>query len=166
MESRLNLFIESDEEQLALEPMNSFRRRMVHNLATAYALQTESRGDGPERHVFLIKTPDSAVPAERPQPPARERDEAPRPARGRERERDPERDEPRERGPGRALDYGSQTFPVNPGRSGVRMALKRDGSIELYQERDKSQVVSERLVTAREIRVRDGKILQPGDPEW
>ncbi|HEX7928656.1 MAG TPA: R3H domain-containing nucleic acid-binding protein, partial [bacterium] len=30
MESRLNLFVESEERELALEPMNSFKRRIVH----------------------------------------------------------------------------------------------------------------------------------------
>ncbi|HUJ77095.1 MAG TPA: hypothetical protein VL359_19675, partial [bacterium] len=67
---------------------------------------------------------------------------------------------------GKAWDYGSQVFPVDPGTNGVRIALKRDGSIELYQERDRSHVVAERLVTSRQFRVRQGKIVQPGEPGW
>jgi hypothetical protein len=63
-------------------------------------------------------------------------------------------------------DFGAQTFPVNPGEHGVRIALKADGSVELWSESDRHRIVDERLVTSRQIRVRHGKIVTPEDPDW
>ncbi len=251
MEERLQQFIESDEKDLALEPMNSFKRRLVHNLAKTFRIQTESRGEDRDRYVYLIRTADSIVPEEssvaavladshaaesvvsgsapRPErasraPAGRERAGEGRPHRepvgreqggreqggreqgGRDTEivdtespasespeaagpparsshRDAGRPGPREGGRegfrdrgrrdsygegggGRAVDYGSQTFPVQPGEQGVHIALKRDGSIEIFREEDRNQVLTERLVTSRLIRVRGGKIVQPGEPGW
>ena len=168
----------SDEQNMALEPMNSFKRRIVHNVAKEYQIETESRGEDRERHVFLIRTTTSATPAEAPrrQPgeapfhaPRREPDEAP-PSRAPRRERDFDRERSEDStdlpGSSRLWDFGSQTFPINPGEHGVHIAIKRDGSIEIFQEKDRNHVVAERLVTARQFRVRKGKIVQPGEPGW
>jgi hypothetical protein len=38
--------------------------------------------------------------------------------------------------------------------------------VELYREEEKSYMVSDRVVTTRQFRIRDGKILQPGEPGW
>ena len=42
-------FIQSDESQLQMEPMNSYRRRMVHKIGTEYKLSSESTGEGDSR---------------------------------------------------------------------------------------------------------------------
>jgi hypothetical protein len=178
MHHRLQQFLASDEQNMALEPMNSFKRRIVHNLAKEYQIETESRGEDRERHVFLIRTTTSATPAQAPrrqpgEPPPRapyqDSDEAP-PSRAPARDRPGERERPEEAGgtPGssHAWDFGSQTFPINPGKNGVHIAVKRDGSIEIFQEKDRNHVVADRVVTARQIRVRKGKIVQPGEPGW
>jgi hypothetical protein len=189
MHHRLQQFLASDEQNLTLEPMNSFKRRIVHNLAKEYQIETESRGEDRERHVFLVRTTVSATPAEAPrhQPgeappraPHREPSEAPPRAHHREpreapplapeQERTGERERPDDAtdypSSSRAWDFGSQTFPINPGEHGVHIAIKRDGSIEIFQEKDRNHVVAERLVTARQFRVRKGKIIQPGEPGW
>ena len=49
-------FIKSEETLLQFEPMNSFRRRMVHKIGTKYKLTSESTGEGTNRSVSLKKT--------------------------------------------------------------------------------------------------------------
>ena len=55
-------FIKSEETQLQLEPMNSFRRRMVHKIGTRYKLTSESTGEGINRSVSLRKTEQTEIP--------------------------------------------------------------------------------------------------------
>ena len=42
--------------------MNSFRRRMVHKIGTKYKLTSESKGEGINRSVSLIKTEQTKIP--------------------------------------------------------------------------------------------------------
>ena len=55
-------FIQSDESQLQMEPMNSYRRRIVHKIGTEYKLSSESTGEGDSRSVRLSKTATTAIP--------------------------------------------------------------------------------------------------------
>ena len=55
-------FIKSEETQLQLEPMNSFRRRMVHKIGTKFKLTSESTGEGINRSVSLRKTELTEIP--------------------------------------------------------------------------------------------------------
>ena len=55
-------FIKSEETQLQLEPMNSFRRRMVHKIGTKFKLTSESTGEGMNRSVSLRKTELTEIP--------------------------------------------------------------------------------------------------------
>ena len=55
-------FIKSDETFLQMEPMNAYRRRMVHKIGADYKLSSESTGDGENRSVRLSKTPETAIP--------------------------------------------------------------------------------------------------------
>ena len=55
-------FINSDDTHLLLEPMNSYRRRMVHKIGTKYKLTSESTGEGDSRAVRLGKTNSTAIP--------------------------------------------------------------------------------------------------------
>ena len=59
---KLVRFIKSDETHLQLEPMNSFRRRMVHKIGTQYKLTSESTGEGINRSVSLRKTELTEIP--------------------------------------------------------------------------------------------------------
>jgi hypothetical protein len=207
MHGRLQQFLASDEQGMALEPMNSFKRRVVHNLAKEYGIETESRGEDRDRHVYLIRTTSSATPSNAPrrkvgpteeqglpgddedagpdaespplsaEPPPQTFEERTRPPeeRPRAREERPRRAEGRARAPedatdlagsSRVWDFGSQTFPVNPGAQGVHIAVKRDGSIEIFQERDRNHIVADRVVTSKQFRVRKNRIIQPGEPDW
>ena len=55
-------FVKSEETHLQLEPMNSFRRRMVHKIGTKYKLTSESIGEGINRSVSLRKTELTEIP--------------------------------------------------------------------------------------------------------
>ena len=55
-------FVKSEETHLELEPMNSFRRRMVHKIGTKYKLTSESTGEGVNRSVSLRKTELTEIP--------------------------------------------------------------------------------------------------------
>jgi len=55
-------FIKSGDSHMQLEPMNSYRRRMVHKIGTKFKLASESIGEGDRRSVRLEKTDVSAVP--------------------------------------------------------------------------------------------------------
>ncbi len=134
LEMRLQVFLTAEDEELELEPMNSYRRHLAHSIAQEYHLKSESRGEDRERRVCLIKTPQTQAP----QSSARTR----------------------------AWDFGTQTFAVNAGSEGLRIALLLDGSVEILAEGNRRPVLDERVVTSREIRVRRGRIVEPGDPNW
>ena len=55
-------FIKSNETHLQMDPMNSYRRRMVHKIGTEFKLTSESTGEGDSRSVRLEKTNASAIP--------------------------------------------------------------------------------------------------------
>ena len=55
-------FIKSNETHLQMDPMNSYRRRMVHKIGTEFKLTSESTGEGDSRSVRLEKTHVSAIP--------------------------------------------------------------------------------------------------------
>ena len=55
-------FIKSNETHLQMDPMNSYRRRMVHKIGTEFKLTSESTGEGDSRAVQLEKTNASAIP--------------------------------------------------------------------------------------------------------
>ena len=59
---KLISFVKSEETHLQLEPMNSFRRRMVHKIGTKYKLTSESTGEGINRSVSLKKTKITEIP--------------------------------------------------------------------------------------------------------
>ena len=55
-------FIKSNETHMQMDPMNSYRRRMVHKIGTEFKLTSESTGEGDSRSVRLEKTNASAIP--------------------------------------------------------------------------------------------------------
>ena len=58
-------FVDSGKEQFNLEPMNSYKRRLAHKLASQFELETESIGEDKERAVLLKKTPQTKIPTSR-----------------------------------------------------------------------------------------------------
>lgn len=45
--------VRDDKEQMELRPMNAADRRVIHKLASEYGLETESVGEGRDRHIVL-----------------------------------------------------------------------------------------------------------------
>lgn len=45
--------VRDEKEPMELKPMNAADRRVVHKLASEYGLETESVGEGRERHIVL-----------------------------------------------------------------------------------------------------------------
>lgn len=45
--------VRDNKESMELQPMNAADRRVVHKLASEYSIQTESVGEGRERHIVL-----------------------------------------------------------------------------------------------------------------
>jgi len=45
--------VKSSGEPMALKPMNAADRRTIHKLASEYGLETESEGEGRDRHIVL-----------------------------------------------------------------------------------------------------------------
>ncbi|MBT4286851.1 MAG: hypothetical protein HOD92_05890 [Deltaproteobacteria bacterium] len=65
--NKLAEYVANGEEVLHLEAMNSFYRRLVHNLANDFKLKTHSEGEGKERHIVISRT-DKAVTPKRVKP--------------------------------------------------------------------------------------------------
>jgi hypothetical protein len=55
-------FVQSDGTHLQMDPMNSYRRRMVHKVGAEYKLSSESTGEGENRSVRLSKTATTEIP--------------------------------------------------------------------------------------------------------
>ncbi len=58
-------FLKSGEEILHLPPMNSYQRRLIHQLASEFKFDTSSEGEGEQRHVVVRKNDDSSAPEKR-----------------------------------------------------------------------------------------------------
>ena len=59
---KLSKYVANDKEVVHLDPMNSFYRRLIHNLANDFKFKTHSEGQGNERHIVLSKTAKTATP--------------------------------------------------------------------------------------------------------
>jgi len=59
-------FIKSGETTLLMPPMNSYKRRLVHQLALEFEMESQSEGEDKERHNVLTKTDKTAVPQKSP----------------------------------------------------------------------------------------------------
>ena len=55
-------FIESDKQELKLEPMNSYQRRLAHKLSSNFRMESTSTGEENERAVVLKKTDQTCIP--------------------------------------------------------------------------------------------------------
>ncbi len=46
--------IEAGADRVALEPMSSYERKLVHDLVRERGLASESEGEGPDRHIVVL----------------------------------------------------------------------------------------------------------------
>jgi hypothetical protein len=59
---KLSEYVVNGKEVIHLDPMNSFYRRLIHNLANDFNFKTHSEGEGNERHIVLSRTSKTATP--------------------------------------------------------------------------------------------------------
>ena len=129
-------FMKMSEKTLDLEPMNSYYRRLVHNLASKFKLETSSKGEDKERHVVLTKTEESKTP---------ETVTKRRPI---------------------VWNFGNQEFLVNPLEECVEIYLGKDGSVGIYNESAKIPYITKKKVASGSFKIKMNKIVEMNDQEW
>jgi hypothetical protein len=116
-EQRLIDFVESGEQTLHVEPMNSYYRRLMHNLALRFNLKSHSEGADRDRHVVVIKSENARVP-----------DRIPR--------KDPV-----------IWNYGDREFLVDPLAKEVEIYLGKDGTVGILSDGIKDVITSRKVVS-------------------
>ena len=129
-------FMKSDEKILALEPMNSYHRRLVHQLAKEFKLETKSEGEGADRHVVLAKAKGSQTP------------------------------EKLKNHRSIVWNFGDQEFLVDPLREEVEIYLGKDGTVGLYDENANIPYITKKKVVSRSFKIKMNKIVELQDEEW
>ena len=135
-EELLIQFFESDDDVLSLEPMNSYYRRLVHNLAKRYKYETHSEGEGDQRHIVLTKTPKIALP---------ERIQKKSPV---------------------VWDFGDREFFIDPLKKGMEIYLGKDGSIGIYDDNNGVDYITKKKVQSSSFKIRRNKIVEIDNDEW
>ncbi|MBU3914446.1 hypothetical protein KKA14_02840 [bacterium] len=135
-EERLIEFINSDEKSIALEPMNSYYRRLLHKLALEFKFKTHSEGEGKERHIILTKNEKSSIP------------------------------ERKGKKTSVVWNFGDQEFLVNSLIDEVEIYLAKDGSVGLYDENAKIPYITKKTVVSGMFKIKMNKIVEVHDEEW
>ena len=121
-------FFESNEEEVSLEPMNSYYRRLVHNLAKRYKYKTHSEGEGDQRHIVLTKTPKIVLP------------------------------ERIQKKPQIVWDFGEREYFIDPLNKGLEVFLGKDGSIGIYEDSNNVDYITKKKVYSNSFKIRRNKI--------
>jgi hypothetical protein len=116
-EQRLIDFIESGEQTLHVEPMNSYYRRLVHNLVLRFNLKSHSEGADRDRHVVVIQSENARIP-------------------DRIRRKDPV-----------VWNYGEREFLVDPLAKEVEIYLDKDGTVGILSEGIKDVITSKKVIS-------------------
>jgi R3H domain-containing protein len=129
-------YMRGNNEELHLAPMNSYFRRLVHQLAMEFNLQTHSEGDGAERHVVLTKNAGSSVP------------------------------DKLKNQRSIVWNFGDNEFLVDPLQAEVEVFLGKDGSVGLFDESLKAPYIAKRKVVSGVFKIKMNKIVELHDEEW
>ncbi|MCP4295923.1 MAG: hypothetical protein GY786_09980 [Proteobacteria bacterium] len=135
-QNTLTEFIESTEKTLILPPMNSFFRRLVHNLAKRFKLNTASKGGELDRHVTISKTDVSFIPkpiTKKAQP---------------------------------IWNFGDKEFLVDPQAEQVEVGLEKDGTVSLADPSKSGIYLDVKKVTTGAFKIRNNKVVEIQDSEW
>jgi hypothetical protein len=135
-EEQFIAFMKGEEASLHLEPMNSYYRRLVHQLATEFKLTTNSEGEGPERHVVLTKNKNSRIP-----------------------------DKLKNQKPV-IWNFGDREFLVDPLQPEVEVYLGKDGSVGLFDEATTVSYIAKKKVVSGVFKIKMNKIVELHDKEW
>jgi len=132
----LTEFMHSGEETLALPSMNSFYRRIVHQLAKRYRIASSSAGSEQDRHVVLVKNENSVIP----------KPIAPKAA--------------------PVWSFGDREFLVDPLQPTVGVALEKDGTVCVYDPKKHSTYLDQKNITSGAFKIKMNKIIEIQDNEW
>ncbi len=135
-EEYLKDFLEGDESVIDLDPMNSYYRRLIHNLSVEFNLKTESKGEGKERYIILTKTKDSKLPE------------------GIRKKRKI------------VWNFGDREYLVNPLKLYTEVFLAKDGSVGLCGENNKNDYLARKKVVSGSFKIKMNKIVELHDEEW
>lgn len=116
-EEKLIGFLESPDKVLHLEPMNSYYRRIIHNLAVRFGFGTSSEGADKERHVVITKTKESKAP---------ERIKRKEPV---------------------TWNFRDREFLVDPLAKEVEVYLGKDGSVGLFNKDVRDHITRKKVVS-------------------
>jgi hypothetical protein len=116
-EEKLIGFLESSDETKHLEPMNSYYRRLIHNLALRFGFGTSSEGSDKDRHVVITKKKGSKAPE-------------------RIKRKDPV-----------IWNFREREFLVDPLAEEVEVYLGKDGSVGLFNESVRDHITKKRVVS-------------------
>ena len=136
LEHRIGDFIQGEESRLDLEPMNSYLRRLVHNLAKEFGLQSSSAGEGNDRYIVLEKTDDTRIPEQR------KTKALP------------------------IWHYGDREFIVGDSDNGIDIFLGSDGTVGIYESNYRGVVVDRKVVRSKAFKIKRNKIVEYNDQDW
>lgn len=129
-------FISSDQQQLEMEPMNSYFRKLLHDLGTEFKFETTSNGEGPERHILVRKTEESKAP------------------------------EKTLRKKRQTWSFGDREFFVDSTSNSVEVYLDRNGNVGFYDKRSDPKHIARKKVTTGSFKIKENKIIEIIDSEW
>ena len=116
-EEKMIGFLESSDEKMHLEPMNSYYRRLIHNLALRFSFGTSSEGADKDRHVVITKKKGSKAPE-------------------RIKRKDPV-----------TWNFRDREFLVDPLAEEVEVYLGKDGSVGLFNENVRDHITRKKGVS-------------------
>jgi len=129
-------FMESESQELHLDAMNSYQRRLVHQLVKGFKVETTSEGEGDDRHVVVNKNEQSRIPELLPV-----------------------------RNNTRIWNYGDREFFV-PMHEPVHVGVTKDGSVLICEEGEDNRFLGTRTVYSGAFKVKENKIIEFSDDEW
>jgi len=129
-------FIKSDQEILHLEPMNSYFRKLAHDLGAEFKCLTKSDGEGAERHIVVEKTEQSFLP------------------------------EKTNRKKRQTWSFGDREFFVDTTRKSVEVYLDKDGNIGFYDEKTNPRHVVRKKISSGSFKIKENQIIEITDAAW
>ncbi|MGK5093788.1 R3H domain-containing nucleic acid-binding protein [Deltaproteobacteria bacterium TL4] len=179
MDSDIRDFVLSEKPQLELEPMNAYRRRLVHRLGGLYHITSHSMGEDEGRYVCLEKTPETEIPEEdvdfsevveldkKPQQPDKLRGTRNDKGGRNEKNGRNDRNDKNDRSRGRSSEgfvSANQVYRTIPG---TLIILRNDGSFGILRSDDRpNDIVEKRVVDDGVFKIIRNRIICTSDKEW
>ena len=132
----LTKFMKSDENKIEMPPMNSYQRRLLHQLGKKFGFRSGSVGEGKDRHIVFEKSEDSRIP-----------------------------DDLTVRKLS-VWNFGDREFLVNPIKHFVEVYLASDGTVGLMDNDPQKHIVATKKVTSGSFKIKSNKIVEIHDEEW